>query len=138
MEDPEVISKYLGCNHHISSKMVGGGHVVTTAKLDMADYMRQACEVYVTKTGQTLKTVDSPYAPDLPQAQLDDLLAKPGKFQHLSASVLMKLLYAARIAVPWLSVSIQRLAGRSTSGRLRRTVGYTGCMATCIRPSTRS
>jgi hypothetical protein len=76
----------------------------------MADYMRQACHVYSDKTGLSLKAVDSPFAPDLPEAQLQKLLAEPGRFQQHSASVLMKLLYGARMAAPWLSVPIQRLA----------------------------
>jgi hypothetical protein len=110
MDDPQPLSKYLGCNHHLSKKTVAGGHVVTNATFDMVDYMGQACDAYVSKTGLVLKPVDSPYAPDLPAGQLDALLALPGKHQQHSASVLMKLLYAARMAAPWLCVAISRLA----------------------------
>jgi hypothetical protein len=109
MDDPDVLSKYLGCHHSFSKKTVEG-NVVTESQYDMADYMRQACEVYTEKTGLSLKAADSPFAPELPDAQLQELLAKPGRYQQHSASVLMKLLYAARMAAPWLSVAIQRLA----------------------------
>jgi hypothetical protein len=109
MEDPEPLAKYLGCNHRITKKTVGKD-VETNVALDMCDYFKQACEVYVGKTGLALKAVDSPYVPDLPTGQMDKLPAEPGKFGEHAASLLMKLLYGCRMAAPWLSVGIQRLA----------------------------
>ena len=109
MDDPTVLSKYLGCNHHFNTKSVGG-ETVTTVEYDMMDYFREACSIYKSETGLSLKSVDSPYAPDLPSGQLDKLLESAGRFADKAASFLMKLLYGARMAGPWLTVAIMRLA----------------------------
>jgi hypothetical protein len=77
MEDPAPLAKYLGCNHRFTSTKLGKD-TVTRSVLDMSDYFKQACELYVSKTGLSLKPVDSLYAPDLPQAQLDKLMEDPG------------------------------------------------------------
>jgi hypothetical protein len=76
----------------------------------MRDYFKQACDLYLDKTGLCLKPVEPLYVPDLPDGQMDKLLATPGKYGEHAASLLMKLLYGARMAAPWLSVGIQQLA----------------------------
>ena len=109
MEEPEPLTKYLGCHHRISKSAVGK-HVVTKVELDMCDYFEQATELYKEMTGLPLKLADSPYAPELPTGQMDALLEQPGKSGERAVSLLMKLLYGARMAAPWWSVAIQRLA----------------------------
>ncbi len=132
MEDPQTLSKYLGCNHRCSSTKLGRD-TVTRSVLDMSDYFKRACELYISKTGLSLKPVDSLYAPDLPQAQLDKLMEDPSKFGGDAASLLMKLIYGARMACPWLSVAIQQLARQvhrwtaECDRRLHRLYCYVSC-----------
>ena len=43
---PAPLSKYLGCNHTFTKERVGKD-VVTKSQLDMSDYPRQACDLYL-------------------------------------------------------------------------------------------
>ena len=104
MEDPSPIGKFLGCQHNVTKVKLPSGATETTCEFDMVDSLQAGVQDYKDISGQRLKEVDSPYPPDLPQAQLDE---------HC-ASFLMRLLYPARMAAPWLTVAIQRLATQMT------------------------
>ena len=80
----------------------------------MCDALAAAVKLYVSITGQRLKVADSPYPPDIGEKELAHALEQPGVAGEHSASFLMKLLYSARVAGPWLSVAIQRLATQIT------------------------
>jgi hypothetical protein len=56
------------------------------------------------------KYVPTPYVPDVSPALLDELLGKPGIFVDHAASLVMKLMYAARMALPNIVVAVGRLA----------------------------
>ena len=110
MEDPEPMDKYLGCYHHMSRGKDG----VLDVRFDMTGYLPAAVDIYIAETGLKVTTASSPYPPELPPAQLQHALESPGRFQHKAASLLMKLMYAARMAVPSLCVAVQRLASNIT------------------------
>merc|ERR1712032_260033 len=86
----------------------------TTCEYDMCDALAAAVRTYVSITGQRLKIADSPYPPDIGEKELAHNLSQPGVAGEHSASFLMKLLYSARMAAPWLTVAIQRLATQIT------------------------
>ncbi len=45
MDDTKPIQKFLGCNHAISRKVIGG-NVQTSVEFDMADYMKIALKMF--------------------------------------------------------------------------------------------
>ena len=90
MEDPENLSRYLGCCHTIKVDGEKGSRM-TRVVYDMCDYFASANEIYETNTGLTLKAAPTPYAPELPKDQLISLMEKDGRYGHHAASHLMKL-----------------------------------------------
>ena len=125
MDDPTPIDKYLGCRHYFVH-----GQSTATCTFDMRDYLRAAVKDFVATTGIDPKPAATPYAPDLPREQADKLLGQPGVLGPQAAHFLMKVMYAARMASPNLSVAIQRLATQVTrwnadcDRRLTRLFGY--------------
>ena len=109
MEDPHPIDRYLGCHHSVVTNATD-----THVKFDMSDYCRHAVGKYTAITGKTLKPASTPYAPELPDDQLEVSLASPGELQEHAASLLMTLMYAARCAKPEISVAVTRLAAQIT------------------------
>ena len=109
MEDPHSLGKYLGATH----RYIKNGPV-TTMQWDMSDYMKSACRSFEAATGRTLKPVATPYVSDLTKEAMDKNLGSPGEYGHLAASMLMRLLYPARMAFPMVVLAIQRLAKRIT------------------------
>jgi len=111
MEEPTSLSKYLGCKH--KSSVTYQGKVRTTeTTFDMSEYLNTACDLYEAASGRKCRNADSPYAPELPLPQLLELCAEVGDLQPHAASLLMKLLYAARMSRPDLCTAITRLASR--------------------------
>ena len=80
----------------------------------MCDALAAAVRLYVDTTGQRLKVADSPYPPDISDKELSKLLELPGTAGEHSASFLMKLLYSARMAAPWITGAILWLATQIT------------------------
>jgi hypothetical protein len=117
------MDKYLGCKHTIKNQRV---------KFDMSEYLKAAFDEFVQKTGIHPRPAMTPYAPDLPRLQTDELIAKPGIYAKDAAHYLMRLMFAARMACPNLSLAIQRLACQITKWsadcdrRLVRLFGYIG------------
>ena len=66
----------------------------------MRVYIKSAVDDYVERTGWNLKPATSPYAPDLSAAALDQFLNENGEHASMAASFVMKLMCAARMAVP--------------------------------------
>ena len=93
-------------------------------------YLEAALNDFVKKTGVVPKRASTPYAPDLPRDQADQLISTPGKYGADAAHYLMRLMFAARMASPDLSLAIQRLATQITKWssdcdrRLLRIYGY--------------
>eukprot|EP00972_Heterocapsa_arctica_P054056 7965200-Heterocapsa_arctica.AAC.1 len=80
----------------------------------MADYFRSACDIFVEQTGENIKPVSTPFAPEIKAEDLDILLQNPGKYQGKAASYVMKLMYGARMAMPQICVIVSRLASQIT------------------------
>ena len=106
-DKPADLSKYLGVHHVFTHDKAAGERAYD---LSMADFIRSTVDVYVQKTGKTLKAADTPYAPELPKDQTARLMTTPGEFAKHSASLLMKPLYGARAVRPDLCVAMQQLA----------------------------
>ena len=77
---------------------------------DMRVYIKSAIDDYVKRTGWNLKPATSPYAPDLSASALDQLLNEDSEHAGMAASFVMKLMYAARMAVPQALAPVCRLA----------------------------
>ena len=67
---------------------------------------------YVKISGEKLNKVMSPHLPRIPSEELDELLSKPGKLAPHAASMVMRLMYGARMAMPSLCVIIGRLSSQ--------------------------
>jgi hypothetical protein len=68
----------------------------------------------MSETGETLKTVSTPFVPELRAEDLDALMQTPGKYRERAASYIMKLMYGARMALPQICVIVSRLASQIT------------------------
>jgi hypothetical protein len=133
VEDPHVIDKYLGCFHKLEAVTQPGGIKATAVHFNMTDYIASSCQIFQEKTGHALGKAATPYAPDLPNEQWQEALSKPGVYAPHAASLLMKLLYAARMSRPDIITAVTRLASRVTrwstdeDRRLKRLYDYCNC-----------
>ena len=120
------LAKYLVCNHHLGSE-----DGISRCRFDMCAYLKAAYTDFTQRANLTPKLSAMPYAPELPKAQTDDLIARPGIYGKGAAHYLMRLMFAARVAYPELALAIQRLACQITKWpadcdrRLVRLYGYT-------------
>ena len=144
MDDPSDLQKYLGVFHQIVRKEVHG-ETITEIRFDMEHYFRSAIDDYIKMSGSTLTKVTSPFAPRLEKEELDKLLGQDGKMAKNAASLVMKLMYGVRMALPHLCVIVGRLSSQITKWtadsdrRLHRVYCYlhgalhmklTGCLST--------
>lgn len=83
---------------------------VTEVEFGMQDDCLPALTEFGEKEGHKFKSVPTPYAPELTDAEVSALVDQPGRFQDSCAHYLMQLLYAARQAKPDIIVAITRLA----------------------------
>ena len=113
METPEPMSKYIGCNHRISTTGTGEDQL-TQVSFDMREYFKSAVESFKNESGAKLTKAVTPFVPELARAQQDELLKTTGKYGDKAARFLMRLLYGTRLAFPPPSVAIQRLASQIT------------------------
>ena len=109
MDDPTPIGKHLGMMHKVAT-YDSNSEIVTEVIFDMGVYIKSAIDDYVKRTGWNLKPATSPYAPDLSAAALDQLPNEDGEHAGMAASFVMKLMYAARMAVPQALTPVCRLA----------------------------
>ena len=104
LEDPVVLSRFLGCNHHHSTK-----DNQQTIAFEMAEYIDQAIEKYEALSGaRPLRKVSTPFLPEGSLPQCDDEVR--GELASDACGVLMKNLYAARLSRPDLLKPINELA----------------------------
>jgi len=108
-DEPEVVNKYLGCRHSFEEK-----GDVKTCVFNMISYCQTACNEFADERGHKFKSAPTPYAPELPRGQVEELEAQPGVYADSCAHHLMKLLYAARQAKLEVIVAITRLASKIT------------------------
>ena len=113
MDEPAAMQKYLGVIHHITSREVSGERI-TEICFDMAAYFRSAIEDYLQISGAKLTRAASPYAPKVESDELDRLLETPGKLEKHAAHLVMKLMYGARMALPYLCIVVGRLSSQIT------------------------
>ena len=108
------LDRYFGCNHHLDSE-----DGISRCRLDMRAYFTQRANLIP-------KPSAAPYAPELPKAQSDELIASPGIYAKDAAHYLMRLMFAARMACLDLALAIQRLACQVTrcDRRLVRLYSY--------------
>ena len=113
MDDPTDLQKYLGCVHEIHRKRYGGERV-TSVVFNMTKYVQAALDQYAEFSSQPLTKAASPHAPSLADEEIEKMLAEPGVLAPHAASLVMKLMYAARMACPHISTIVSKLASRVT------------------------
>ena len=103
LDDPKPPDRELGCFHRRFYASVDGERV-RAMEYDMRDFMKSCVKSYLEVTGTTMKSLrhvetpfltmpgggDTPPDPDKPEEY--------GELSDIACSVLMKLLYAARLA----------------------------------------
>ena len=107
-DPPEPIAKFLGAHHRVTRDKD-----LISYTCQMKDFLLDAAERFMEETGvKHLAAARTPYpAEDFdPKAN-----AVPGVHAKTASSHLMKLLYAARVCRPDLTVAITRLAAKVTS-----------------------
>ena len=114
IEAVEEPGRYLGRNHHIQRGKDGN-----SIFMSMKDYCVSAIELYLQHVGNVaLKSVATPYLSDA-ELNVSDWESK-GALGERSASILMKVLWLARLSRPDLSHAVTKLA----SGITRWTVNH--------------
>ena len=104
--DPEPISRSLGVNFKITDSPT-----CTCVSTAMNDYFKSAIDAYEAVPGPPLSKhpVPTPYADVDPQLE-----QQPGELADRAASIVMKLLFAARMTAPHLCYAIGALATQFT------------------------
>ena len=113
MDDPAELQKYLGCVHQIAYKACGGERIMRVT-FDMTLYLQAALDQYAEVSKGKISKADSPYAPKLADEEVEKLLSEPGDLAPHAASLIMKLMYAARMACPFISTIVSKLSSRIT------------------------
>jgi hypothetical protein len=135
MEPPTGIDKYLGCFHHVDRRGSPDGHQTTTVGFDMTNFLKSAVKNFLDVSKMTLKPATTPYVPTLPHAQYEELIGKSGILEKQAPSLVMKLMYAARMATPNIMVAVGRLASElsrwtaESDRKLLRLYSYVHCFA---------
>ena len=111
MDDPTDLKKYLGVVHRIIRTEVDG-ETLTHVTFDMEQYFRSAIDDYLNLSGTTLSKVASPFAPRVDGEALARLTSEAGEMAEHAAHCVMKLMYGARMALPYLCVIISRLSSQ--------------------------
>ena len=105
---PEPIAKFLGAHHRVTTN----GDLVNY-QCEMKDFLIDATEKFMKEAGiANLASVRTPYLTEDFDPKADGV---PGIYASSASSHLMKLLYAARVCRPDLTVGITRLAAKVTS-----------------------
>ena len=115
-EKPTRTTRCLGCNHIFGFKKLPNGKMVKCVSWDMGDSLRQAVQSYVQVGGSsTLTKVSTPFLNDSKAARRQDDSDEPeGTLARSACSILMKLLYTARLARFDLLRAITSLASKIT------------------------
>ena len=98
LEDPHPLDRCLGCHHIETTETLPNGAVVRAMRYDMGDFIESCVARYLELVGgntNELKVVATPF---LTEPDPDPLGEQgSGRLGDIAASVLMKILYAARM-----------------------------------------
>ena len=107
------MDRCLGCHHNESTATLQGGHKVRVLTYDMKEFVKACVDRYIQVSGgnsAALKAVSTPFlTEDDPDPKGE---GAKGRLGDNAASVLMKILYAARMVRFDLLKPIQMLACR--------------------------
>ena len=127
-DPPEDLSKYLGTNYRFEHVKIGADRE-TRMFVEMKAFLEKAVDLFQEELGkERLVPAGTPYVAEL-TAEADE---EPGVFAKTSASHLMRMLFAARMARPDLITAITRLASHISrwkvvhDGALKRILSYCG------------
>ena len=113
LEDPHSLDRCLGCHHRETTAKFEGGFRVRVLTYDMCDFAKACVARYLEVSGGNagaLKKVATPFlSEDDPDPKGEGAL---GRLGDKAASVLMNILYAARMVRFDLLKAIQMLASR--------------------------
>ena len=112
MDEPADLKKYLGCVHEIFRKKVDG-ETITNIVFNMQNYIESAVAQYREVATLQLVKAASPYAYRLADEEEGEW-ATPGALAPHAASLIMKLMYAARTACPQITTIVSRMSSRIT------------------------
>ncbi len=85
------------------------GETLTRVVFDMEAYFAAAVAEYEKLSGETVSKVFTPFAPKIASEELDALLSQPGHMAKHAASLVMRLMYGVRMAMPHLCVVVSQL-----------------------------
>ena len=118
-DEPQAAGKCLGCDHKVKSVKLNG-RMVNQIEYDMQGFMEQCVSVYLELTKRQkscLKNANTPFLDDNAlEKEMVDLPPEQrgGTLQPIACKVLMKILYAARLARFDLLKAVQALATKVT------------------------
>ena len=101
LEGHGPVRNHLGCVHVEGTAKSKDGKTVRTMTYDMESFLDSSVEAYCNLAGvsrKSLRKVATPFVPDSKASELPKDASKEGHLQPIAASILMKLLYAARLA----------------------------------------
>ena len=113
-DDPQPPGKCLGCNHIIRSVTIGDKKLKQMV-YDMEPFMVSCVDKYLEAAGKdksSLKYAATPFLDDDRLPEVDE--ADRGALQPIASSILMKILYAARMARFDLLKAVSNLAKKVT------------------------
>ena len=118
IDDPHPLDIWLGCNHKFWERL-HEGRTIRGISYDMESFLRSSVEAYITKSQDCgyrpkLRKVETPFIEDPPKYEDLEEEAKLAVLAPCAASVLMKVLYCARIARPDLCRAVCFLARECT------------------------
>ena len=115
MDDPQPVARCLGCNHIRKEVVLPCGRKATACEWEMSDSLRSAVEKYVRLSHESgftpkLTKVATPFI-DTQTVDPDEDL-ETGTLGSVAASILMQVLYVARLARLDLLKAIAMLASK--------------------------
>ena len=123
IEPPTPVDRVLGRNHHVSRNSSG-----TSMEFGMTEFVQSACASYEELSGCVLKPATTPYVPE--GSLVDSDFEVRGEMASDASKVLMKILWAARLARPDIQRAITELTrrivvwSRADDRRLHRLMCY--------------
>ena len=114
MDPPTPADRFLGCNHRKVMRKDKDGNEYAEMHYDMRDFMQSCCDRYLelaNGAGAKMAALKKASTPFLQEDNLtDDDYLLPGVLSSDASKVLMKVLYAARMARPDLLRAVGGLA----------------------------
>ena len=101
IDDPAPLGLYLGCRHSMFEHKTETGHRLRGVSYDQEDFLKSCVDRYKELSGVVkLPPCKTPFLEDPPEPLANDPPPKEGQLRPHAASILMKTLYAARVARP--------------------------------------